>query len=400
MPDVIATYYFRPRSDTKPDQAAQAICEEETTGTWTDVSTRTGYVKRLDGSVESVKPQGQGYITRIRYPAEIFEPGNIAQYLSVVAGNLFGLGRLEAVRLLDVEYPDPLIIPFKGPKFGIAGVRKMIGSTNRPHVGTIIKPKVGLTPEDTAAVAYEAAIGGVDLIKDDETLTDQAFCPIEKRLPLVMNRLVDAKDETGREVLYAVNITTRADHIVERALHAIDLGANMIMIDIFTSGFGALQALGEDPRIKVPIHVHRTMHAAFTRNPEHGIAMRPLAQLIRLIGADQLHTGTASGKMSHDEPEVKASIEVLTCNCHGMKPTFPVSSGGLHPGKVAHELSTLGTDIILQAGGGIHGHPDGTVAGARAMRQAVDAFMAGISAQEYAKDHYELERALKQWGSS
>ena len=127
MPDVIATYYFRPRSDTKPDQAAQAICEEETTGTWTDVSTRTGYVKRLDGSVESVKPQGQGYITRKRYPAEIFEPGNIAQYLSVVAGNLFGLGRLEAVRLLDVEYPDPLILPFKGPKFGIAGVRKMIG---------------------------------------------------------------------------------------------------------------------------------------------------------------------------------------------------------------------------------------------------------------------------------
>ncbi len=400
MPDVIATYYFRPRSDTKPDQAAQAICEEETTGTWTDISTRTGYVKRLDGSVESVKAQGKGYITRIRYPVEIFEPGNIAQYLSVVAGNLFGLGRLEAVRLLDVEYPDPLIIPFKGPKFGIAGVRKMIGSTNRPHVGTIIKPKVGLTPEDTAAVAYEAAIGGVDLIKDDETLTDQAFCPIEKRLPLVMKRLVDAKDETGREVLYAVNITTRADQIVERALRAIDLGANMIMIDIFTSGFGALQALGEDPRIKVPIHVHRTMHAAFTRNPEHGIAMRSLAHIIRLIGADQLHTGTVSGKMSHDAPEVKASIEVLTCNCHGMKPTFPVSSGGLHPGKVAHELATLGTDIILQAGGGIHGHPDGTAAGACAMRQAVDAFMAGVSAQEYAKDHYELERALKQWSSS
>jgi ribulose-bisphosphate carboxylase large chain len=400
MTDVIATYYFRQRPDTRPEQAAQAICEEETTGTWTDVSTRTGYVKRLDGSVESLVPQGKGYVTRIRYPAEIFEPGNVAQYLSVVAGNLFGLGRLEAVRLLDVVYPDTLIESFKGPKFGIAGIRKMIGSTDRPHVGTIIKPKVGLTPEDTAAVAYEAAIGGVDLIKDDETLTDQAFCPIEKRLPAVMKRLQDAKDETGREVLYAVNITSRADQIVKRALHAIDLGANMIMIDIFTSGFGALQALGEDPRIRVPIHVHRTMHAAFTRNPEHGIAMRPLAQIIRWIGADQLHTGTVSGKMSHDAPEVKASIEALTCACHGMKPTFPVSSGGLHPGKVAHELGTLGTNIILQAGGGIHGHPDGTAAGARAMRQAVDAFMAGIPAEEYAKDHYELERALRQWGSS
>jgi ribulose-bisphosphate carboxylase large chain len=267
-------------------------------------------------------------------------------------------------------------------------------------VGTIIKPKVGLNPQDTAAVAFQAAMGGIDLIKDDETLTDQKFCPIDQRLPLVMKRLEEAKDETGREVLYAVNISTRADRIVERARHAVELGANMIMIDIFTTGFGALQALGEDPGIKVPIHVHRTMHAAFTRNPEHGIAMRPLARIIRMLGADQLHTGTVSGKMSHDAPEVKASIEVLTCACAGMKPTFPVSSGGLHPGKVAHEIATLGTDIVLQAGGGIHGHPDGTTAGARAMRQAVDAYMEGKSAEDYAKDHYELERALKKWGTT
>jgi ribulose-bisphosphate carboxylase large chain len=399
MPDVIASYYFRPRSDTTPGQAAQAICEEETTGTWTDISTRAEYVKRLDGEVESLVEQGEGYLARIRYPAEIFEPGNVAQYLSVVAGNLFGLGRLDAVRLMDVEFPDPLM-RFKGPKFGITGIRRMIGSKDRPHVGTIIKPKVGLNPQDTAAVAFQAAMGGIDLIKDDETLTDQKFCPIDQRLPLVMKRLEEAKDETGREVLYAVNISTRADRIVERARHAVELGANMIMIDIFTTGFGALQALGEDPGIKVPIHVHRTMHAAFTRNPGHGIAMRPLARIIRMLGADQLHTGTVSGKMSHDAPEVKASIEVLTCACAGMKPTFPVSSGGLHPGKVAHEIATLGTDIVLQAGGGIHGHPDGTAAGARAMRQAVDAYMEGKSAEDYAKDHYELERALKKWGTT
>ena len=120
----------------------------------------------------------------IRYPVEIFEPGNIAQYLSVFAGNLFGLGQLETVRLLDVEFPDTLVAPFHGPKFGMAGVRRLVGTTKRPHVGTIIKPKVGLSPEDTARVAYEAAIGGVDLIKDDETLTNQAFCPIVDRVEL------------------------------------------------------------------------------------------------------------------------------------------------------------------------------------------------------------------------
>ncbi len=399
MQDVIATYFFRPQNGTKPERAAQVICEEQTTGTWTDISTRADYVKRLDGVVESLVPQGAGYVTRIRYPAEIFEPGNMAQYVSVVAGNLFGLRRLDSVRLMDIEFPDALT-RFKGPKFGITGVRRLIGSKDRPHVGTIIKPKVGLTPEDTAAVAYQAAIGGVDLIKDDETLTDQKFCPIDRRLPLVMKRIEEAKDETGREVLYAVNISTRADQIIGRALHALDLGANMIMVDVFTTGFGALQALGEDPRIRVPVHVHRTMHAAFTRNPEHGTAMLPWARIIRMLGADQLHIGTVGGKMSHDAPEVKASVGALKCSCCGMKPTFPVSSGGLHPGNVEHELAMLGTDIILQAGGGIHGHPDGTAAGAKAMQQAVDAFMEHISVEEYAKDHYELERALRKWGTA
>lgn len=399
MQDVIATYHFRPGSGTQPERAAQAICEEQTTGTWTDISTRAGYVKRLDGAVDSLAPQGDGYVARIRFPAEIFEPGNMAQYIAVVAGNLFGLKRLESVRLMDVEFPDTLA-RFKGPKFGITGVRRLIGSKDRPHVGTIIKPKVGLNPEDTAAVAYQAAIGGIDLIKDDETLTDQQFCPIDRRLPLVMKRIEEAKDETGREVLYAVNISTRADQILGRALHALELGANMLMVDVFTTGFGALQALGEDARIKVPIHVHRTMHAAFTRNPEHGIAMRPWARIIRMLGADQLHTGAVGGKMSHEAPEVQASTEVLRCTCYGMKPTFPVSSGGLHPGNLSYELETLGTDIILQAGGGIHGHPDGTAAGAKAMQQAVDAYMEHIGVEEYAKDHYELERALRKWGTT
>ena len=397
MPDVIASYYYRPRGDTAPDAAAQALADEETTGTWTGVTTRMDYVQYLDGEVLDVTPSGTGYIARIRYPAEIFEPGNIPQYLSVLAGNLFGLSRLEVVRLLDFSLPDALI-PFRGPKFGINGVRGLLGTSKRPHVGTIIKPKVGLTPDDTAEVAYQAALGGVDLIKDDETLTDQKFCPIEERLPKVMGRLEEAREETGHGVLYAVNITTRGDQIVDRALNAIDLGANMLMIDVITAGFPALQAISEEASVKVPIHVHRTMHAAMTRNPEHGIAMRPLARLVRMLGGDQLHTGSVSGKMAHAAKDVVGDNLALTESLAGMKATFPVSSGGLHPGKVYAELSTLGTDIILQAGGGIHGHPGGTAAGARAMRQAVDAFMTGIPAKEYAKTHYELEQALKLWG--
>jgi ribulose-bisphosphate carboxylase large chain len=399
MTDALATYYFRPKEGISPQWAAQAIAEEQTTGTWTDISTREEYVHYLDGQVEDLTPSGNGYQVSIRYPTEIFEPGNIPQYLSVVAGNLFGLSRISTVRLLDVEFPKELI-PFKGPRFGIEGIRKIVGTVDRPHVGTIIKPKVGLTPEDTAAVAYEAAIGGVDLIKDDETLTDQKFCPLAKRLPLVMEQLDRVKSQTGRDVLYAVNISTAGDKILERAEQAKEMGANMLMIDVIVCGFDAIRVVAEDPSIKLPLHIHRTMHAAITRNREHGIAMRPFCRLVRMLGGDQLHTGTVSGKMDHDMQELIGDNRTLTHPWHGINTVFPVASGGLHPGGVEAEIKTLGSDLILQAGGGIHGHPDGTRAGATAMRQAVDAAMAEIPLWTYAEDHPELKRALEKWATA
>ena len=402
MNDLIATYYFKPKAGVTPEYAAQAISEEQTTGTWTGISTvneKTAYVHAYDGEVLERAPSGSGFQTKLSFPYEIFEPGNIPQYLSVVAGNLFGLGKLEAVRLLDIEIPKGL--DGTGPKFGIEGIRKICGTetSRRPHVGTIIKPKVGLNPKDTAEVAYEAALGGVDLIKDDETLTDQKFCPLMVRLEMVMDALERAKEETGREVLYALNVTTGGDRILEIASNAVKAGANMLMVDVLTAGFSAVQCLASEPSINVPIHVHRTMHGALTRNPEHGIAMRPIAKLVRVCGGDQLHTGTVSGKMGGKADEILGDNRALTGPAGKLLTVFPVASGGLHPGKVNAEITTLGNEIVLQAGGGIHGHPDGTAAGARAMRQAVDAALAGVSANEYAKTHIELQKALDIWGS-
>lgn len=404
MNDLIATYYFKPKSGVDAEFAANAIREEQTTGTWTDISTvneKTSYVHSLDGSVEDLValPDG-GYLTKILYPYEIFEKGNIPQYLSVIAGNLFGLGKLDAVRLLDIDLPKAL--SGCGPKFGIEGVRRLVGTetSRRPHIGTIIKPKVGLTPKDTADVAFEAAMGGLDLIKDDETLTNQTFCPLLERLECVMDALDRAKDETGKQVLYAVNVTTAGDKIVELAHRVVDAGANMLMVDVLTAGFSAIQALAEDSYINVPIHVHRTMHGALTRNPTHGIAMRPIAKLVRSAGGDQLHTGSVSGKMGSKASEVIGDNFEITRDIEYLKPVFPVSSGGVHPGKVATEVAKLGTDIVLQAGGGIHGHPNGTRAGTRAMIQAAEAAVLGISAKEYALTHAELAAALAKWGDA
>lgn len=304
------------------------------------------------------------------------------------------------MRLTDIDFPKELA--GCGPKFGIEGVRKLVGTetSRRPHVGTIIKPKVGLNPKDTAEVAYQAAVGGLDLIKDDETLTNQAFCPLLERVESVMDALDRAKDETGKQVLYAVNVTTGGDKIVELAHSAVKAGANMLMVDVLTAGFSAIQALAEDSALNVPIHVHRTMHGALTRNPHHGIAMRPIAVLVRSAGGDQLHTGTVSGKMGGKADEVLGDNREITREFAGLKPVFPVASGGLHPGKAAAEIAKLGCDIVLQAGGGIHGHPDGTAAGARAFIQAVEAAVSGISAKEYAKTHDELAKAIDTWGDA
>ena len=395
MEFVECKYYVESTISIK--ETAIAIAAEQSTGTWTDISTTD---KEIDDKLAARVLEINDSIIKIGFPVDIFEIENIPQFLATVAGNLFGLGAIKNVRLIDLKLPKSFVTEFKGPRFGIEGIRKIVGTRNnrRPHVGTIIKPKVGLNPQETAKVAYDAGIGGCDLIKDDETLTDQKFCPLLERLNKVMEMIDKIKEESGRTVLYAVNITVGAEEILERADLVIEHGANMLMIDVLTSGFSALQTLRNDESSNLPIHVHRTMHGALTRNKKHGISMLPLAILTRLCGGDQLHTGTAAGKMESNLKEIKEINDFLKSEWYGFKKTFPVASGGLYPGVVPNEIEAFGNDLILQAGGGIHGHPDGTVKGSIAMRQAVDAVMENMTLEEYAKSHTELDMALTKWG--
>jgi ribulose-bisphosphate carboxylase large chain len=388
---VRTTYYVE--SDMPVEKAAKEIAAEQSTGTWTTVPAERDVHEKLGGRVVSA----ENNTVVIDFPVEIFEPDNVPQILSVVAGNLFGLGGLKACKLMDVDF-DPLAKYYSGPEFGIEDVRKMLGVYDRPLVGTIIKPKVGLSPERTAQVAEQAALGGLDLIKDDETLTDQAFCPLEPRLTAVMDRLNKTHDRTGKLTFYAVNVTCGADQIIERAELAVDLGANMVMVDILTAGFSAVQAL-TDVKIGVPIHIHRTMHGALTRGP-FGISMPVIAKLTRMCGGTNLHIGTYAGKMEHNVCEIDESRDILRKPWDGFKRVWPVASGGLYPQKVRANLDCYGIDCILQAGGGIHGHPEGTTMGVKAMFQAVAAWKEHKTLEEYAKTHKELAGALKQWGPS
>lgn len=390
--DVICTFYVEPEG-VSIEEAAGGVAAESSIGTWTELTTVKPYVEKLAACVFSIERNN----VKIAYPIELFEPRNMPNILSSVSGNVFGLKTLKNLRLNDVHFPSELIRSFKGPKYGVERIRKLLRVYDRPLVGTIIKPKLGLKTLDHAKVAYEAWVGGCDIVKDDENLSNQRFNPFEDRVIKTLESRDKAEEETGERKVYMANITAETREMLRRADFVLNHGGEYIMVDILTCGFSALQTLREQD-LNLIIHAHRAGHAAFTKNPKHGISMRVIAKIARIIGADQLHVGTVVGKMFETREEVAENYEALKKEMNGLKRVFPVASGGLHPGLVPALIEFFGKDFVIQAGGGIHGHRHGTVAGAKAMRQAVDATLKGIPLSEYAKTYRELKIALQTWG--
>jgi len=390
--DVICDFFVEPLGISL-EEAAGGVAAESSIGTWTELTTLQEYIRKLRASVFSI----EGNRVRVAYPIELFEPGNMPNLLSSVAGNIFGLRDLKNLRLNDIYLPPKLLRSFKGPRFGISGIRKLLKISERPLIGTIIKPKLGLKTEDHARVAYEAWVGGCDIVKDDENLSSQDFNPFEDRVLKTLEERDRAEEETGEKKVYLANITSETNRMLSRAQFVVDHGGEYAMVDILTCGFSALQTL-RDQNLELILHAHRAGHAAFTRNHRHGIAMRVIAKLVRVVGVDQLHVGTAVGKMVETREEVLENCDALRKEMNNIKAVLPVASGGLHPGLVPSLVNIFGKDFVIQAGGGIHGHPLGSREGAMAMRQAVEAVLSDISLEEHAKDHRELSLALEKWG--
>jgi ribulose-bisphosphate carboxylase large chain len=400
--DLICLFRVEPAFGVSMKKACANVALESSIGTWTEVDTEKDYMKKLAAKVFSIK----GNMVKIAYPSALFEKGNAPNILSSIAGNIFGMKIVKNLRLEDIQFPASILRSFRGPKFGVEGIRNILKVKNRPLLGTIVKPKLGLRTEDHAKVAYEAWVGGCDFVKDDENLSSQDFNKFEHRLIKTLEMAEKAKSETGEEKVYFVNVTAETEEMLRRAELVKSHGGKAVMIDVITEGFGAVQTLRKVD-LGLAIHGHRAMHAAFTRNKKHGISMIVLADLCRLIGIDSLHIGTAIGKLEgslKEVSEIEEEIEQkkvgelrdrLSQNWKNIKPTLAVSSGGLHPGHVPFLIKNLGKDLIIQMGGGIHGHPGGTRAGAMAARQAIDACMKKISLKEYAKTHEELKSAIE-----
>jgi len=416
--EVVVTFRVTPAEGFTVEDAAGAVAAESSVGTWTTLYQWYDQrrIDRLMGKAYEFRDLGDGsYLVRVAYPAELFEEGNMPAFLASVAGNVFGMKRVKGLRVEDIYLPPSFLKGFKGPSKGIQGVREVLGVKGRPIIGTVPKPKVGYTPEEVEKLAYELLVGGMDYVKDDENLASPSYCRFEERARAVMKAIDRAERETGERKVWFANITADVRGMERRLKLVADYGNPYVMVDVVIAGWASLgyvRDLAEEHGLA--IHAHRAMHAAFTRNPYHGVSMFTLAKLYRLVGVDQLHVGTPEvGKLEARAVDVIRNARVLREETYvpdvedvfylpqpfsGIKPAFPVSSGGLHPGTLPEVISKMGTDIVIQVGGGVVGHPDGPRAGAAAARQAIDAALQGISLEEYARSHRELARALEKWG--
>lgn len=403
--DLICLYYFEPAKGITQEEAIGRIASESSAGTWTTLHD-------LPARVEKIKARAfelNGKYVKIAYPIDLWEPGNAPQLLSGIAGNIFGMRALRNLRLIDASFPRRYIKSFKGPNQGIEGIRSLLNIKERPITGAVPKPKIGFSAAEHAQVAYETWMGGFDLVKDDENLTSTSFNRFEDRLARMAKLRDKAENETGEQKDALLNITGETKEMIRKAKLLHDSGWRFAMIDVVTCGTASVQTMRDEcGDIGLAIHAHRAMHAAFDRNPRHGLSMYFLAKLMRLIGVDEIHSGTAIGKLVGSKKEVTqiASVlrdsnipagNMLSQEWGSIKPALPVSSGGLHPGLIPSVMGILGNNCTLLVSGGIHGHPKGTRAGAKAVMQAIEAAMNGIDLNEFATKNKELKQALAKW---
>jgi ribulose-bisphosphate carboxylase large chain len=413
--DLVVVYRVEPKGRTPIKKVAEALAAESSIGTWTAISTvNPAAASRLRPKVYSISKRGKrAHYVKIAYPQDLFEAGNMPQILSAVAGNIFGMKDVKRLRLVDIAFSEQMLKKLPGPAFGIEGVRKKAGVTDRPMVGTIVKPKVGLNPKEHAKVAKDAWVGGLDLVKDDENLSSMSFNKFNVRMKETFKALKQAQRETGHKKTYVPNVTAgTSEEMIKRAKLVKKLGGTTVMVDIVTAGWAGVGSL-RAANLGLVLHGHRAGHAMMTRDKTMGMSMLTMAKVARAVGIDQLHVGTAGvGKMHGQAREVSRIQEAITQKTlkgnaiylkqdwGKMKTTLPIASGGLHPGQMSKLVDRMGTNIVAQFGGGCHGHPDGTVKGAMAIRQALDAKMTGVGLRDYAKGHAELNRAIQKFGTN
>jgi 2,3-diketo-5-methylthiopentyl-1-phosphate enolase len=380
-------YRFPPGIDAQ--KQAQVIALGQTVGTWdaTFAHREASFLEHC-AEVIALQPQTDGAtVATVSFPLANVE-GDIASLLTMIFGkySMAGAAKVMAIRLPE-DYGQR-------PKFGISGLRAQINVTDRPLVMAIFKPALGLSAADHAQILSQVAAAGLDVIKDDEILGNLASAPTLERLQACRPIIEETQQRTGRPLLYAVNVTGRADQLLAQAKQLVAAGANALLFNVLAYGFSVLEALAQDPEVAVPILAHPALAGAWCGAPDHGFSYSAvLGTLMAHAGADAVLYPAHYGSLPF-----AATEEALIRDTLRNRNVFPVPSAGIHPGIVPQAIADYGQDVILNAGTGIMDHPDGPAMGVKAFFEALRSAKPG---QPFILEQIPpgpLHRALQKWG--
>ncbi|QNL51797.1 ribulose-bisphosphate carboxylase large subunit family protein [Olivibacter sp. SDN3] len=412
MERVVAHYYIE--TPLAPEHAAAVLAGEQSSGTFVPIPGETDELKQrfaakveaidlLDAVKEPAMPgianNGKLYQRahiKVSWSVENFGK-NLPVMISTLQGNLYELTQFTGLKLMDIELPLSLTQHFKGPEFGIEGTRKLTDVYHRPLIGTIVKPSIGLTPEQTADIVQLLIDAEIDFIKDDELLSSAANSPFDKRVDAVMKIINDHADKTGKKVMYAFNISDEIDTMQRNYDKIVASGGTCAMISLNSIGISGVKKLCDNRQLA--IHGHRNGWGMLNRHPLLGIAFPAYQKLWRLVGVDQIHVNGLQNKFWESDDSVVRSIQSCLAPIVGTKTILPVVSSGQWGGQAPETYRrTKTTDLLYMAGGGILGHPAGAAGGVKALQQAWEAAIAGLSIEEAAKRHPAFAQSVAKFG--
>jgi 2,3-diketo-5-methylthiopentyl-1-phosphate enolase len=406
----IATYFLEVDRGSDVISRIRKIFSLIYPGTWVETPGDAGeawekHAARIVGVYETppyeieIAPdvQKRQFIVQTAVPLADVDP-NLPSLLTSLAGEIQAYS---SIKLIDLSLPRSYTDRFSGPKFGVVGIRDALDVRGRPLLLGIMKPSQGYTPEEGASLFFGAAIGGVDIVKDEELLSDPGYCRRTERVKLYMDAERQAFEETGEHTLYTVNITGPVDRLLPNALEAIELGANALMVNYMQVGLDATRMLCEDDRVTVPVLGHSTGTTSIFAATHTGVSM-PLinGKLPRLCGVDMGIVLSGRGSFPTLKDRCLLLVREMLSPFHNVHSVLPIIASGITPGRAGELVREYGSDIALGSGSCIFGHPQGPAAGGRAFRQAIEAVTEGREIEDAAQEHPELREALELWGGA
>lgn len=414
MSEFVITY--RVRSHLPIADAAEFMADEQTTGTFIRVPGETDDIRErhrarvldiVDEELEddtllpgSARPDGaplRQASVRIAFPFDNIG-GSIARLMSTVGGNLYELPQLAGLKITDIAFPDEFAIGHVAAPHAVTGTRAAVDRPEGVLVGTIVKPNIGLQPDDYFDLVRTLGFAGIDFIKDDEVNADSPASPLRRRAEAVMRALDEVERVTGRRPLYAFNITDESDRMLENHDYLVGIGARCVMANLNIVGMPTAAALRRHSSLI--IHGHMTGGGYIARSSLIGIDNRVLIALARVAGADHVHVGGFRSKFYVSDDETADAVAAVRAPLFDGHPALPVVSSGQWAGTAQVTWDRTGTDdLLVLAGGGMLGHPDGPASGLRSIRSAWQAVAGGVPVEQAAETDADLRRALEFYGS-